>query len=159
VVVPDGATGEDQQNEDPGTPEEQINQEVAVSQVTGWLSGLLGTNWQQSSGGGGEGGQFMFANLAELDAVINAWRDEIDAMIADQDQIRSAQAVVDSPAGDSMSRFHTSAVKQTLDALGTHSDQLFRYAEEYLMKLVKTRQQMQNDEDAAEASMRNVHPA
>jgi hypothetical protein len=161
VVVPDGTTAEGQQSQEqnPGTPEEQINSEVAVSRVGGWLNSLFGGDWSQTSGGGGRGGQFMFASLAELDSVIATWRREIDAMVDDRRRIRATMGAANRPAADAMSTYHTGAVKQTLAAMDVHSEQLLQYAQGYLRKLEQTRQQMQANEDAAESSMRNVYPA
>lgn len=153
--VPDGTTADSQQ--DPGTPEQQIADEIAANRMGSWLFSALGVDFRSGSGGGGEGGQFMFANLAELDAVIAAWREEVASIAADRRQIEITREIVDRPAGDTMSVYQTQATRHSLGALSVHNEEMLSYADAYLKKLTQTRQQMQNDEDAGVASMRNVY--
>lgn len=161
--VPDGTTAEDHQDgqppEDPGTPEEQISREVATAEALEWLTGIFGGGWERQSGGGGQGGQFMFADLGELDGIITAWRDEVEDIKSDLRQIEKTTAVVARPAGDPMSTLHMATTRQSLLAMREHSRQMLEYAQGYLDKLEQTRTQMQSDEDAVQTSMRNVYQA
>ena len=162
VGVPDGATAEQQNRggaqQDAGTPADQINQEIAATKVTGWVSALLGADWKTSAGGGGSGGKFMFASLPELDAVIGAWRQEITSIMGDRDQILSTADVVNQPAGDPMSLMQADAARESLRVMWKHSVEMLKYAETFLGNLEKARAQMQTTEDAAHTSMRRVYP-
>jgi hypothetical protein len=154
-VVPDGAAEDGRRDgrlPESGSVEAQVAVEIALGQVRE----LFGAD---AASGGGAGGEFVFADLAELDGVIAAWREELDAIAADRDLIDDTRRAVDHPAADVMSVYHTQTTRQSLDALRAHNQELFAYAESYLKKLVETRQQMQNDDDAAATSMRTVYPA
>lgn len=165
--VPDGAntdntgnTGNTEQN--PGTPEEQVQREIASTEVTNWWRSLFGLGGEQQpheSGGGGTGGQFMFANLDELDAVITRWEEERDGIIADQRVIRDAYDSIAPPAGDMMSNVQIGASQTSLANLYQHNDAMLRYAENYIAKLRSSREQMAVMDEGARDNLRNVREA
>jgi hypothetical protein len=141
---------------EPGTPEEQVRQEIIAAQATGVLPSILGLDWEHEAGGGGTGGQFMFANLAELDGVIAAWQRECDGIRADGLAIEEAMKTVARPAQDLMSIGMTSTSKTSLAAMKSHCDAMLTYTEEYLAKLRASRTQMATTEDGALARVRGV---
>ena len=82
--MPDGT------NTDPLPPDQQIQMQISLGKVKEWLGGLFGQDWDTSAGGGGTGGQFVFASIAELDGVIAQWKDQREAIQADGAKIRQA---------------------------------------------------------------------
>jgi hypothetical protein len=149
-------SGAEETEEDPGTPAEQVQLEIAAAQAAGVLPSIFGFGGPHEAGGGGTGGQFMFADLAELDGVITEWETERDGIEADRDAIDVAMGLIAEPAGDMMSAGLTSTSKQSLEAMKNHSGAMLDYANEYLNKLYASRQQMAIMEDGAVAHMRGV---
>ena len=153
--VPDGTnTGTDDQQE-PGTPAEQVNQEIAGAEVSSWWRALFGLDPYQA-GGGGTGGQFMFASLEDLDSMISKWEDERDGILADRDAIADAYWTIKDPAGDVMSRGQANASKDSLANMYYHSDAMLKYAENYIAKLNASRRQIATTEDGAHTRMRSI---
>lgn len=164
--VPDGATAEEQdtgqqddgQTEeptDPATPSDQVNAEIARAEVSAWWRSLFGLD-EHEAGGGGTGGQFMFASVDELTGVITQWELERDAIIADRDAIADAYYQIGDPAGDDMSRGQASASRDSLATMWEHNVNMLKYAEDYISKLYASRDQMSTMEDGAVARMRSV---
>lgn len=156
VVMPDGANaGTGEQN--PGTPADQVNMEITREGVLGWwrsLFGLGGDPYQ--AGGGGTGGQFMFASLDELDTVIKRWETERDGIIADRNVISDAYYALKPPAADPMSRDLTSASRDSLANLWNHSQSMLLYAENYIQKLKASRRQMSVTEEGSRDHFRSI---
>lgn len=158
VGVPDGTNAENSGTDgkpDPGTPTEQVNNEITAAEVSSWWRSLFGMD-QYQAGGGGTGGQFMFASLEELDGVIKKWTDERDGILADRDAIADAYHTVRDPAGDMMSRSQATASKDSLANMWHHSDSMLKYAENYIAKLNASRKQIAVTEDGAHARMRSI---
>ncbi len=150
---------QDQEPQEPGTPEDQVNGEIARAEISDWLRNLFpfgGDPTPHEAGGGGTGGQFMFASLEELDAVINKWKDERDGIYADRNAISDAYGLVKSPAGDMMSLSQTEASKHSLAAMWQHSNAMLKYADDYIAKLYASRVQMATQDDGAQETMRSV---
>jgi hypothetical protein len=158
VGVPDGANAGDTgtENEDPGTPAEQVQGEITREGVLSWWRSLFGVDTPYEAGGGGAGGQFMFASLEELDGVIARWEEERDGIKADKDAIAEAYYMIGEPAPDVLSREQAGASRDSLANMWHHSDAMLRYAENYLMKLYASRQQISVMEEGNEARMRGV---
>jgi hypothetical protein len=156
--VTGGSTDSGDAEQDPGSPAEQVNGEITAAEVSEWWKSLFGFGGGQpyEAGGGGSGGQFMFANLEELDGVITRWEEERDGILADRDAIADAYYMIAEPAGDMMSRGQTSASRDSLATMYYHSDAMFKYAEGYLEKLYASRQQMALMEEGAHTRMRSV---
>jgi hypothetical protein len=91
--------------------------------------------------GQGDSG-FVFADLAEIDAVIVAWREQLAAITADRERIETTRDIVDRPAGDVMSVYQAQATRHSLNALSVHNAEMLNYADRYLKKLMETREQM-----------------
>lgn len=156
--VPDGTNAEGTGTGDqaPGTPEEQVNAEITREGVLGWWRSLFGMDTPYEAGGGGTGGQYMFANVEELDGVITQWEQERDGIQADKDAIAETYYMINEPAGDSMSRQAATASRDSLANMWHHSDSMLRYAENYIAKLRASRQQIQLMEQGAHDQMRGL---
>jgi hypothetical protein len=172
VGVPDGATPENEANSEtaqdapppageetePPPPEEQIDNEIITAGMTEsareWLGGIFGfdTEYQHESGGGGAGGQFMFANVDELDGIIAKWTTQRDEIEADLKRIGDAFNEINAPAGDPMSEGQANTARSSLVSMGEHCSQMLEYAKGYIKKLEEARVEMSTmDEDAATA--------
>jgi hypothetical protein len=158
VGVPDGTNAEEpgSGNQDPGTPAEQVNGEITREGVSSWWRSLFGLDTPYEAGGGGTGGQFMFASVEELDGVIAKWEEERDGIKADKDAIADAYHMIADPAADSLSREQATASRDSLANMWHHSDAMLRYAENYIAKLRASRQQISVMEEGAEAHMRSI---
>lgn len=161
--VPDGANTDNTENaeQEPGTPQEQVEQEIASTEVMNWWRSLFGLGGDQphESGGGGTGGQFMFANLEELDAVIARWEDEREGILADRAAIRDTFHANAAPAGDMMSKVQFTASQVSLANMYQHSDAMLKYAENYIAKLRASREQMAIMDEGARDNLRSVREA
>jgi hypothetical protein len=160
VGVPDGANTADTgtADQDPGTPGDQINAEIARENVLGWWRSLFGMEADQpyQAGGGGQGGQFMFASIHELDGVIKKWEDERDGIQADCNAISEAYYAIRDPAADSMSVEVAGASKNSLANMWSHSNSMLTYANNYIEKLKASRKQMQTMEHGAHSTINSV---
>ncbi len=157
--VPDGANTDNTDTEqEPGTPEEQVEQEIASTEVLNWWRSLFGLGGGQphESGGGGTGGQFMFASLEELDAVIAKWEEERDGILADRREIFEAYDCIAEPAADAMSQYQAQASRDSIANMFQHNDAMLRYAENYIEKLKASREQMAVMEDGARDRLRSI---
>jgi hypothetical protein len=158
VAVPDGTNTENTENEDPGTPEDQVNAEIAreSSGVLAWWRSLFGDDQPYEAGGGGRGGQFMFASVDQLNGIITRWEQERDGIKADCDHIADAYYAINYPAGDPMSVEQADASKNSLANMWWHSYAMLGYAERYIEKLAASRDQMTAMEDGAREQFRNI---
>jgi hypothetical protein len=155
--VPDGeTTNQPESTEPPPPPDTQIQQEISTGRVMEWLGGLFGSEWESPAGGGGTGGQFMFASVDELNGVITQWQTELAAIEADGEKIRQAAGYIEAPAGDSMSVAQADATTQSLNALQQHNDAMRDYAREYIKKLIASRDSIVNAEQNNVAEMQSV---
>lgn len=175
--VPDGATaehgGNDQEpaatntaattdapvdgEQDPGTPADQVNAEIAYAEVSEWWKSLFGSGGDpHEAGGGGTGGQFMFANIEELDGVITKWKGERDGILADKETIAQAYGMIAEPAGDTMSAVQATASRNSLAIMWEHSDQMLKYAENYILKLQASRDGMATTETGVRDTFKSM---
>jgi hypothetical protein len=162
--VPDGtSTGA---TTDPGTPEDQINATVqstslfeTVSNALSPIMGIVGNPqpYAPETGGGGEGGSYMFASIEELDGVIRQWQDLVDDIIADQHNIKSAGNEANSPAGDPVSGNNYDASSKVVMAMQKHNETLLEYAIGYVRKLKLCRGQTSTTEQGNQDKMNQVH--
>ncbi|MFL6143206.1 MAG: hypothetical protein ACJ72N_15250 [Labedaea sp.] len=87
------------------------------------------------SGGGGAGGQYVFASLAELDGLITDW-EALRDRIRDRDvKFRRAISLIAPPADDLMSRLQAKGVVGSLVKAQAHNLAMFTYADGYVTKL------------------------
>jgi len=147
------ATGE----QDPGTPADQVNAEIAYAEVTEWWKSLFGSGGDPHlAGGGGTGGQFMFANIEELDSVITKWEGERDGIAADKETIAGSYYLIAEPASDSMSAAQATASRNSLAIMWEHSDQMLKYAENYIAKLKASREGMATMETGVRDTFKGI---
>ncbi len=157
--VPDGTNADDTGtgNQDPGTPADQVNTTIVTQNVVGWWRSLFGGDpTQYQAGGGGKGGQFMFASVDELNGVIKQWETMRDDIQDDKDKIADAYFKIKAPAGDVMSQGQASASRDSLANLWQHSDAMLKYADNYITKLYESRDQMQVMEDGAHSNFKSI---
>ena len=153
--MPDASTSDPQGQ--PSIPaDQQIDQQISLGNVVDRLGSMFGADWETPAGGGGTGGQFMFASIAELDAVIAQWETELEAIRADGITINDAAGFVQAPAEDDMSVGQADATRQSLIKLREHNVAMRGYAEEYVKKLKASRASMVNTDQGNEAQLRNA---
>lgn len=158
--MPDGANAEDETTEtteeqDPGTPAEQVEREIVAAEVSSWWKSLFGFGNPDDyqSGGGGMGGQYMFTDPEQLAVVIGKWEDERDAIKADQAEIAEAYWSIENPAADTMSQGQANASKVSLATMWEHNNAMLEYANGYIAKLKASHTQMATTEDGVRSSM------
>jgi hypothetical protein len=161
MAVPDGTSAG--ATTDPGTPEDQINATVqsaslfeTVSNALSPIMGIIGNPLPLTpdTGGGGAGGTYMFADIDELDGVIQQWQDLVDDIKADQGNIESAGIQANSPAGDPVSDNNYNASSKVVMAMQKHNETLLEYAIGYVKKLQDCRTQMSTTEQSNHHKMK-----
>ncbi len=154
----DGTSADGTEPQDPGTPADQVNAEITSAEVAAWWKSLFGFGEPQphEAGGGGTGGQFMFASVDELNRVITRWEEERDGILADRDAIAEAYYSIAEPASDPMSQDLAGASRDSLANMWQHSVAMLKYAENYIEKLYASRDQIAVMEDGARDRMRGV---
>lgn len=158
--MPDASTAPPTQppeEQPPPPPGEQIDQEISLGKVWETVTSIFGTEGvETTAGGGGQGGQFMFASLADLDSVITQWETELEAIQKDGVAVNQAALNVGPPAEDGMSRGQAKATRDSLLKLKLHNDAMRDYAVEYIKKLKASRATMANTEQGNVAQIRSV---
>jgi hypothetical protein len=102
------------------------------------------------SGGGGAGGQYVFASVEHLDRVIAKWQAFRDAIQDDGTKLYQARQLIAPPAHDIMSRLEAKVTVQSLDKAQEHNRAMYSYADGYITKLQAARTAYAAmDEDAA----------
>jgi hypothetical protein len=154
--VPEGTSTDQQGGTEPLPPDQQIQMQISLGAVKGWLGNLFGKDWETSAGGGGTGGQYMFASLADLDAVIAQWKEQRQAIYDDGQKIQQAAGAIVAPAEDGMSGGMSDTSLASLDALYKHNREMFKYADDYVRKLEASRASMANTDQSGKSTMDNV---
>lgn len=108
------------------------------------------------SGGGGSGGQYVFASLEELDAIITDWTTLRDDIQLDGQRLAHAQSRIEPPADDIMSRQQPAAVNASLDKALAHNATMSEYASSYIDKLNATKEHYLLEEETNAARMRDA---
>ena len=106
--------------------------------------------------GGGKGGDYVFADLAELDAIIAEWVSVRDGVEADGVKLRTAQQMIKPPASDLMSQMQPGAVKDSLGKAIKHNQAMWTYANGYVKRLQAAREQYVAAEEENAARLRGV---
>jgi len=148
--VPDAGSSDQQQ------PTLSPQQQISLTMVGDRLGSLFGAGGDTPAGGGGSGGQYMFANIQELDAVIAQWKDVYQAILADGDTIDAAASFVEEPAHDGMSVGQADATRLSMVTLKKHNLDMQSYAEEYIKKLVASRDSMANTDQGNAAQLGSI---
>jgi len=173
VGVPDGASPEteasdesaqdapppDDQENEPPPADQQVDAEIMTAEAREWLGGIFGfgTPSEHESGGGGAGGEFMFANIEDLDAVITKWHTQRGEVQEDQDRIVAAYREIAEPAGDEMSRGQANAARNSLVSMWEHNSQMLQYTDSYIEKLNLARGDMVTMDQDAETAMKTTY--
>lgn len=108
------------------------------------------------SGGGGAGGRFVFANVAELDGIITDLEKLRDDIRTDGDKLVQAQGLIEPPGEDIMSRMEAKATVRSLDEAIKHNKVMRNYAKAEITKLRAARNAYANTDDEGAARMRDV---
>lgn len=108
------------------------------------------------SGGGGADGDYVFADLAELDAIITEWTAIRDTIQLDGTELAQARQMISPPAADLMSTGQATALVDSLDKAQTHNDAMFAYADAYVEKLTAARERYAAGEESTVARMRGI---
>jgi hypothetical protein len=108
------------------------------------------------SGGGGSNGQYVFADLTELNSIKNEWTRIHDDILRDQVQLSRALRVVDPPAQDEMSTTQVHAVVDSLTLARRHNETMAAYASSYIDKLNAAQQQYAIENEAAATRVRRA---
>ena len=109
------------------------------------------------SGGGGQGGGYVFADLAELNTMIDKWEAVQDRITKNNFKIRDAIGVVEPPAFDGPSTKQANTYVESLLKAQEHNDAMLKYAEGYIDRLKATRAQYANDDQTAADRQRNAY--
>lgn len=128
------------------TPEERVDQAISEARYGQAGIGSLGIGQYLDSGGGGSGGQFVFANLDELSSVLHEWEDVRNEIEKRQRTVSSIQDLCTPPADDMMSHYQADAGKRTAAEKFNHENALLAYARAYVDKLAACRNAMATTE-------------
>jgi hypothetical protein len=140
----------------PATAEQQVRFEVEWDRAMRAVTRALGGEYHPgTAGGGGKDGKWVFTCVEQLDAMIKRWTDVRDAIYQRRDKIESAQLSVKPPAADLMSRVQANAFKDSLQQMWQHADSMHKYADAYVVKLLKTRSDYVNIETANTGRMKD----
>ena len=146
-----GATAESATN-----PERRVDAAIAAARFGEVGLGSLGSGEHFDSGGGGAGGQFVFADLAALNAAITRWAALHERIKLRGQTIQKASDLCNPPADDLMSRYQADAAKDTLIKKLEHNDAMLAYAEGYVQKLTVSRNIMVTTEHANIGRLRSA---
>lgn len=102
-----------------------------------------------ATGGSGTGGQYVFADLTELDAIITTLQTEIEGVRDDARYFRDAIRQATAPAGDLMSQRQVNAYRAALEKGGEHNKAVLTYLENQLAKLQAAHQSYAETEAAS----------
>lgn len=108
------------------------------------------------SGGGGAGGQFVFADLGELDGIIADIETVRDDIRNDGDKLRQARQLIEPPGEDIMSRFQAKAVIDCLDKAIEHNGVMVAYADAEIAKMREARDTYANVDDDNATRLRDL---
>ncbi len=103
------------------------------------------------SGGGGSGGQYLFANLDELNSIITDLETLRDNIRNDGEKLRLAHQLITPPAEDDMSHLEAQSTLDSLVKAIEHNDAMIAYADAEIAKIQAARNAYVNtDHDGAE---------
>lgn len=109
-----------------------------------------------NSGGSGKGGDYVFADLAELDGIIAEWISIRDGVFSDRDKLEQGRRMITPPAKDLMSQMQPSAVRESLGKAIRHNQAMWTYADGYVKRLQAAREQYVAAEEENAARLRGV---
>lgn len=108
------------------------------------------------SGGGGAGGQYVFASLEELDDIIADWEALHDRIRNRAAKLARAIGMIEPPADDVMSRLQANTAVRSLEMAEQHRQAMENYARNYVEKLRAARAQYAATDADNAAHLRTV---
>jgi hypothetical protein len=120
--------------QDPGTSQEQIKQQVLLDQIMPLIP-FAGPAYQLSRTMPAPGGAGYEFDPAQADAVIKQLQDVIDKANTASSQILTASMVVPSPADDGPSTRQAAAVVKSLGMADERNKALMEYAKKFIAKI------------------------
>lgn len=108
------------------------------------------------SGGGGAGGQYVFASLAELDGIIAEWEALRDRIRGRGAMLSRAITMVEPPADDLMSKLQANTAAHSLERAQEHRQAMEDYATSYVEKLQAARARYAAMESNSAAQLRQA---
>ncbi len=108
------------------------------------------------SGGGGAGGQFVFASVGELDGISGDLESLRDDIRKDGDKLKQAQFLIEPPGEDIMSRLEAKTTVHSLGKAIEHNKTMAAYADTEIAKLRAARNAYTKSDDEGAARLRNV---
>ncbi len=109
-----------------------------------------------AAGGGGAGGQFVFTDLAHLDAIIARWLSVRDRIQPNSQNLLTAAGKVYPPAKDPASERQAEALVASIQAAWDHNESVFGYAKRYVERLEAVRAEYVATEQANTYQFRAV---
>ena len=151
--MPEGTTAP---GSNPGTPEQQLNTEVTLGKVYNTINQMIpwGSGAPIEAGGGGAGGHFTLS-VPALNALIAQWTSVRDKIEASGDKLGIAANLVQPPADDTMSNAEADATRDSLRKAIEHNQAMRDYAQSYIDKLVKARNDYENTEGHNTSAVRS----
>jgi hypothetical protein len=108
------------------------------------------------SGGGGTGGQYVFANLGELDGIVAELETLRDDIGNDGDKLKQAQFLIEPPGEDIMSRLEASTTVRSLGKAIEHNMAMRAYADAEIAKMHAARAAYAHTDDEGAMRLRHV---
>lgn len=109
-----------------------------------------------ASGGGGASGQYVFANIEEIDSIITNLEAELADILDDERDFEQAISLATPPADDVMSVGQVNAYVAALHKGWLHNQAVAAYADNQLAKLRAARQEYVDTDSNAAEQQRNV---
>jgi hypothetical protein len=123
------------------TPEQRVHAGIENARFGEIGLGSLGIGDRM-----GTGGQFVFADLAELDSLTAQWTAERDRIRHDGELLTKAIQLCTPPAEDMMSHYQAKRLKDSLTEAWSHNQAMLNYADGYVQKLEEPRDSMARTE-------------
>jgi hypothetical protein len=137
------------------TPEQRVDAGIEDARFGQAGLGSLGIGDRMGTGGGG-GGQFVFADLAELDSITTQWVAERERIRQDHETVLEAIRRCNPPAGDMMSHYQANRLQESLAVARDHNQAMLDYADGYVQKLEASRTAMASSEHNNAARLRTT---
>lgn len=109
-----------------------------------------------ASGGGGAGGQYVFANIEEIDSIITDLETELVDIIEDDLYFQHSIRLATPPAEDTMSVGQVDAYVAALQQGWQHNKAVTAYAEGQLAKLRAARQMYVDADSGAAERLQDI---
>ncbi|MCE7008540.1 hypothetical protein LWC34_37870 [Kibdelosporangium philippinense] len=146
-----------EQDQEPGTAEQQVDSEIVLGQVGGAIASAFDGEYEHHSGGGGAGGYYEFTSLAELDGIIARVKAVHETILTDGEKFQRAAELAQPPAADIMSVMQAKATQQWLIRAYEHNQMLLQVANAAIRKLETSRKLYASTEQGVTSDMNNQY--